>query len=58
VGTADDDWIAIDARSGKPVWSVNTTEAGDARIINGPAWCSMQVMGGSTRGDTICCATM
>jgi len=35
VGTADGRLIAIDAKGGKPVWSVETTARGDARIING-----------------------
>ena len=36
VGTHDGRLIAIDARSGKPVWSVATTMPGDLRIITGP----------------------
>lgn len=34
-GTQDGRLIAIDARTGKPVWSVMTLEAGDYRFISG-----------------------
>jgi quinohemoprotein ethanol dehydrogenase len=36
VGTHDGRLISIDANTGKRVWSVVTTEAGDTRIITGP----------------------
>ncbi|WP_240654775.1 PQQ-dependent dehydrogenase, methanol/ethanol family [Croceicoccus ponticola] len=35
-GTQDGRLIAIDARTGKPVWSVMTLEEGDYRFISGP----------------------
>src|SRR5262249_20174229 len=35
-GTQDGRLIAIDARTGKPVWSTLTIEPGDSRYINGP----------------------
>jgi quinohemoprotein ethanol dehydrogenase len=35
-GAQDGRLIAIDAKSGKPVWSVNTTESDDRRIVTGP----------------------
>ncbi len=35
VGTADGRLIAIDAKSGRPDWSVRTTKAGDGRYITG-----------------------
>lgn len=35
VGTMDGRLIAIGARTGKPVWSVKTTEKGDGRYITG-----------------------
>jgi quinohemoprotein ethanol dehydrogenase len=36
VGTQDGRLISVDVRSGKQVWSVATTEAGDLRVITGP----------------------
>ena len=36
VGTHDGRLLAIDAASGKPVWSVVTLDANDARFISGP----------------------
>lgn len=36
VGTQDGRLIAIDAKTGKPAWSVLTTEPGDLRFITGP----------------------
>src|SRR6185312_4734979 len=35
-GTHDGRLIAIDAKTGKLIWSVRTTQAGDLRIITGP----------------------
>ncbi|MDB5697619.1 MAG: quinohemoprotein ethanol dehydrogenase [Alphaproteobacteria bacterium] len=35
VGTQDGRLIAVDSRTGKPVWSVQTVEAGDGRYITG-----------------------
>jgi quinohemoprotein ethanol dehydrogenase len=37
-GTQDGRLIAIDAKTGKPAWSVLTTEADDNRYINGPVF--------------------
>jgi quinohemoprotein ethanol dehydrogenase len=36
VGTHDGRLVCIDAVTGKPVWSVATTQTNDARIISGP----------------------
>ncbi len=36
VGTQDGRLIAIDAKTGKPAWSVQTTELDDLRFITGP----------------------
>ncbi|MDY0006392.1 MAG: PQQ-dependent dehydrogenase, methanol/ethanol family [Spongiibacteraceae bacterium] len=35
VGTVDGRLIAVDTRTGKPVWSVATTEANDSRYVTG-----------------------
>ncbi len=36
VGTLDGRLIAIDAKSGKPVWTVQAVDAGDGAVISGP----------------------
>jgi len=36
VGTHDGRLVALNAKTGKPVWSVVTTQPGDLRIISGP----------------------
>lgn len=38
VGTLDGRLIAIDAKTGEPVWSAQTTEADDKRYITGAPW--------------------
>jgi quinohemoprotein ethanol dehydrogenase len=38
VGTADGRLIALDAKSGKPLWSAMTVEPGDGRYITGAPW--------------------
>lgn len=38
VGTMDGRLIAIDAKTGKPLWSVLTTQPGDGRYITGAPW--------------------
>lgn len=38
VGTLDGRLVALDARSGKQVWSAQTTEPGDQRYISGAPW--------------------
>ncbi len=37
-GTHDGRLIALDARTGKPLWSVQTTTPGDGRYITGAPW--------------------
>ena len=37
-GTADGRLIALDARSGKPAWIVQTTAAGEANYVSGAPW--------------------
>lgn len=37
-GTLDGRLIALDARSGKELWSVQTTEPGDQRYVTGAPW--------------------
>lgn len=37
-GTVDGRLIALDAKSGREVWSVTTVEPGDGRYISGPPW--------------------
>lgn len=38
VGTLDGRLVALDAKSGKEVWSVQTTQPGDQRYISGAPW--------------------
>jgi quinohemoprotein ethanol dehydrogenase len=53
VGTLDGRLIAIDAQSGKPLWSAQTTAPGDGRFISAPPrYFNGRVLIGHGGGDT------